>query len=382
MRKFVMAFLIGAVLLLAVFLVITGRSFIGDRDMGQTTVAKVTLALPPVKPGAVSGLVGLGNRSLVPPQMPAPQKAPDTNVPPLLKRLLRDAEAGKLTREQIEPYLRENKRSANSLLVAARITGDIALLREAAAKFPNDPRVLLDWFLRGDATPGERRQALDAFRRVEPQNALGDYLSALDHFKNGNVDEAMRDMWQSRDKDPMDEYFRETVQDAEEAYRVAGYSRAEAAVAAAYGAELPQLSKFRELSLRLLDLQDQYAQAGDTDMAQSVIEMGLLLGSQMQGAANSALLSMIGGMSIERQVLQRLDPDAVLTASGQTVGERLTELEQHTQIIRKLGDDPDLQLSKLDANEVASLFERAKLFGELEAFRWLQNKHGSGTTTP
>ena len=42
----------------------------------------------------------------------------------------------KLTREQVEAYLKTNGRDAASLLAAFRTSGDHALLKEAMEKFP------------------------------------------------------------------------------------------------------------------------------------------------------------------------------------------------------------------------------------------------------
>src|SRR5438105_3697944 len=78
----------------------------------------------------------------------------------------------KLTAEQIEPYLNANRRSAASLLAAFRTTGDPALLVEAAKKYPNDPQVGFEAAIRMDASPEERRQALETFKQAAPENAL------------------------------------------------------------------------------------------------------------------------------------------------------------------------------------------------------------------
>ena len=90
------------------------------------------------------------------------------------------------TAEQLQPYLEKHHRSAESLLAAFHATQDPAFLREAMEKHPQDPRVALAAYYRAEpydsekpASP-ERRQWLEAFAKSAPDNALPNYLSALD----------------------------------------------------------------------------------------------------------------------------------------------------------------------------------------------------------
>jgi hypothetical protein len=74
----------------------------------------------------------------------APLEAPAENLQPAnaFARLLNnDGKPPELSRAQIEAYLAANRRSAESLLAAFRLTGDRALLQEASEKYPNDAHV-------------------------------------------------------------------------------------------------------------------------------------------------------------------------------------------------------------------------------------------------
>jgi hypothetical protein len=62
-----------------------------------------------------------------------------------------------LTREQIDRYLSSRGRDAQSLIMASRMADDLSLLREAAERFPGDPRVQLELGLRGESS-AERRK--------------------------------------------------------------------------------------------------------------------------------------------------------------------------------------------------------------------------------
>jgi len=100
----------------------------------------------------------------------------------------------KLTSQQAETYLKANHRSAASLLAAYRTTGDRGLLAEAMEKYPNDPQVGFEAAFSKNASPEERRQWLEALKRSDPSNALGNYLSALDLFKAGQTDQAVQEL--------------------------------------------------------------------------------------------------------------------------------------------------------------------------------------------
>jgi len=333
-----------------------------------------------------------GKKSPVEPHFPAPklsvqstQTVVDVSVPgaSLVRQLLNGSMTNKLSREQIESYLRENKRSATSLLAAARISKDPAFLCEALKSFPGDPRVLLDYLMFDKTiTDSERRQAIDAFREASPDNALGNYLSALDHFTQGNEDEAVRDLWNSLDQAKIGSYTLETMQDVQEAYQAAGYSPAQAAILAFYGTELPELQQMNDLSKRLSALQAQYIQAGDMESAQSIAEVGLRLGTQMQETQGYFMVGDLVGMKIEKQFLESLDPNAVLIAGNQTVGDRLTGLDQRKQMIKDLVAPIEELLPNLSESEVTTYIERTKLFGEIESTRWLLGKHGIAVVTP
>ena len=68
----------------------------------------------------------------------------------LITRLTRDGIAPPSPAlDQVEPYLRANRRSADSLLAAFCITGDQTLLREALERYPKDPKVCFKGYLTG-----------------------------------------------------------------------------------------------------------------------------------------------------------------------------------------------------------------------------------------
>lgn len=241
--------------------------------------------------------------------------------------------------------------------------------------------MLLDAVLFSGGTPAERRAALDAFCKAAPENAIGDYLSALEHFESGNSDAGVSDMWRAIDKTWMDDYLLETVQAREELYVTAGASREQAAAVAYMGAEMPQAAQLRALSRRLLELEGRYAAVGDSQSARAIAEIGVQLGTRVQEQLGHVLLNDLVGMAIERGFLQRLDPNDVLVAGNQTVAERLVELDRQKKTISETASNTQDVLLRADDRELMNYVERAKLYGELNALQWLQERHTKGNVS-
>lgn len=139
----------------------------------------------------------------------------------LIARLLK-GETPKLTPEQIEAYLKQNRRNAASLLAMFRATRDPALLKEALANYSTDPRVNFAALFRPDASPEEKRQQLDAFEQAAPDNSLANYLSALNYFQSGQTDKAAQELERITPQQKFQDYSWDFVENAEEAWRAGG----------------------------------------------------------------------------------------------------------------------------------------------------------------
>jgi hypothetical protein len=300
----------------------------------------------------------------------------------LIARLLK-GESPKLTREQIESYLAGNRRSADSLLAAFRTTRDRTFLQEAMEKFPNDPRVDFDAIFQGQTSSGvplppeERRQWLDAFKRAAPDNALANYLSAYDYFKSGQTDQAVQELLDASGKPSFQDYSLDFIQNAEEAYRAAGYPDAEAKATAETQLLLPQLNQLRQVGRDLVALANSYRQAGDEASAQAALQMGVTLGQRLEvdGSAGQFVINNLVGIAIQRIVLGAMNPTTSLDSAGHTAQDRLNELAQQRQSIQALDTQRDL-LPTMSEQDLISYFDREKAFGEVEALRWLVGKYG------
>jgi len=284
----------------------------------------------------------------------------------------------KLSLEQVAPYLKANQRSAESLIAASHLTGDLSLLREALERHPNDPRVNFAacFALKDETNAAEHRQRLEAFKESAPDNALANYLSAQDYFKSGQPDLAVQDLVAASGKPRFQDYYSDLVQNAEAAYQAAGLSTVEAALAAS-AQPLPQLAELRGLGQSLADLAKLYRQAGDEASAQAALQMGVTLGRQLgEPVPQGTVISQFVGMAIERQILGTLDPASPYDAAGHSVRDRLDELLREREAIKLLFQRGERLLRTLPEPELIGYYDRMRTSGELAAMRWLVNPDG------
>lgn len=305
------------------------------------------------------------------PKVPAPPSpslagpaSPDKPEGPLARFFEQPDKLLKLTPAQLQSYLTANKRNAESLLAAMRLTGDIEFLREAAKNFPNDPAVQLELAFRS-GVPGERRRALDALKQSDPANALTDYLSALEHLRAGEHAAAFDDLSAASAKGRLDDYALPAMQSAEEAFLAAGFTPVEAKAAAMMGLQRRQIEPLRDVSKQLAALQKAYTAAGDTASAEAIRQMGHALGQQVQSGA-AYFIDELLGMNIEKQFLD-----------ASTAAARQQELKQRTDYIRSLTGSPQWEalMRQGSAVELTLFLDRQKLYGEEAAIRWLLERH-------
>jgi len=316
------------------------------------------LSAPGPEPGTAPGATVIENR-------------PFTNF---IARILEGEDPPELTAEQAESYLQQTRRSAASLLAAFRGTRDAKFLEEALQKFPNDPQVNFAAAIKKDVAPEERRQRLDAFKQSAPDNALANYLSAIDYFKSGQTAQALEDLNAVSGKPQLDDYSMEFTQSAEEGYRAAGYSEPESKMIAMTSLLMPHLAQMRDLGRNMAELAGSYRQAGDQSSADQVLQMACTLGQRFDQAPRECLISQLVGMAIERTALSAMDP-AGPYANG-TVNDRLAEMTQQRAGMKQLTQQFDAVQPMMSEGDWSSYADRQRLFGEKKALEWLVAKFG------
>jgi hypothetical protein len=281
--------------------------------------------------------------------------------------------APKLSVAQLNDYADACGRDAQSLIVAARLSGDVAFLQEAALLYPENPLVQLEVALCPSASTEDRRAALEAFKAVSPDNALGDYLSAHLSFSEGKYGEAANGLLASLDHGTLADFSEQIMAGTEQAYLSAGQDPLTAQLAAMAGLTRPTLAPLREVSRHLDGLKDEFIKAEDFDAAHPTVVVGLDLGQKMQSQA-PYLIDQLVGMSIERSFLEQLDPLTTTNANGQTAGERLAELEAKKADIQTTTAAFAEVSMKMDAATSTEYFTRLRRDGELSAMKWVLAK--------
>ena len=283
----------------------------------------------------------------------------------------------KLTAQQLESYLRANRRSAASLLAAYRTSKDPALLTEAMRNFPDDPQVAFEASMRSDATPEDRRKWLDVFKKSDPDNALANYLSALDNFKAGHTDDAIRE-FTAASKKQFEDYTSERYQDDSEAYMGAGYSVADAKAVASLQLLLPQLQQVKDLRRDFVDLSKSYQQAGDQRLRPGGLANGHLTGRTLRHfhagrtVHQPARRDRVGRLCSEehgsQQRLRRGWPDGPGPAKSRSLQQRAA-LEERSRKVEAI-------LPAMAEQDWISYRDRWLMFGEENAENWIVSKYG------
>src|SRR5947207_3800815 len=236
------------------------------------------------------------------PLQPAREKAPSLSTteatsPPrtMLQRIVaEDTNVFKLSTEQIQAFLARNRTNAESLLAAFNLNGDPELLREAARRYPSNAFVLVS-VLGNDALPEQRRELLEEFKQVSPENPLANYLSARENLKNQQPELVLSELAAASAKNGFNDFTIERVQGLEELYLSAGHSPAEAKALAMLGVQEPSLPPLRDLAGSLSAWERQSAAQGDSASVQSIARSGLGLAANITTAGPRSLATQMLG---------------------------------------------------------------------------------------
>jgi RNA polymerase sigma factor (sigma-70 family) len=279
-----------------------------------------------------------------------------------------------LPRAQIEAYLEQNHRNAESLLAAFQVSHDPAFLRAAATNFPGNAAVLFA-VVANQVFPEDQRKWIDAFKSAAPENALPWYYSALDDFQAGHTDQAVQELNQAARRQIYGDYAAQSIQAVEEMYLSAGWPEL-AAAASAPGTAVnasSYLNTLKTLANDMVQLQQNYDAQGDAAAAAATASIGMELGGQLRAA--SLPVDEMVGISIEKKILAKLDPAQSYDFLGRPVGDVIAELDQQKQAILQALQTRDNLRPTLNAAELNNYWQREKLYGEMYAMQWLQSKY-------
>ena len=288
-----------------------------------------------------------------------------------------DGEASRLPREVIDRWLATGRTNAEDLLAARQAGGGREFLHTALTNFPNDPRVLFS-ALSLDDGPEARRERLDRFKAVAPDNALPDYLSAREHLKNAQPEQALADLLAASGKPGIRDYTLDAIQNAEDLFLQSGKSPAEAKALASTSVLLPHLAQLKSLAQEMAGLQRQYLAAGDTASAENLAALGLQLGQRLgTGEAANTLISQLVGIAVERIVLNPLDAQRHYDFLGGSVPDHITQLDARRAGVRQDTQLFDTWMRQATEADIVSYFDRFKIYGESSAMAWLRQRQAA-----
>jgi len=288
------------------------------------------------------------------------------------------AEWKKLLREQVEAYLLKTKRSPESLLNALWETGDPNFLAEAVEKYPDNP--VVQWAKLNRVSPEERGPWLEKLKTSSPDNALPNYLSALDNFKAGNIDKALAEIDAASKKIAVSSFEHERMQSREEMYLLAGYSPLEAKTQSMETLLGPNLPEMKSLAQEISSLQQKYLTAGDNSSAQQLAAVGTEIGGKVaDGRSSSTLINQLVGYAMENIALKNLDPGTYYDFLGKTAGQRLQEIKDQKQEVKELVPVHAALYPTLNDAEKIIYLDRLNLYGEMNAMKWLKRTYGDQT---
>jgi hypothetical protein len=285
----------------------------------------------------------------------------------------------KLPPEKVEEWLAKHNRNAMSLLAAFRSSGDTNYLNEAATNFPNDSHVELS-VLAHNEFPADRRKWLDLFKASSPSNSLANYFSAEDYFKNGNTEAAASELLAASGKPQFDNYAMENELDAEELYSASGKSPIETASFAMSDMSeenLPELATFKRLANGIGDLEQQYVNSGDANSPVNLAQTGMTLANRLQsGDSGKYVINQMVGIADKYIVVSKLNPNSSYDfLDGQAPAQVLLQLKQQKKDLVPIIQSFNAIYIQMSPDEMVNYSERAKIYGELPAMKWVIQQH-------
>lgn len=298
--------------------------------------------------------------------------APLANVASVEAFAMRFHEA--MTPEFLAEFTKGRGQTAENLVFATLVSGDTSYLYRAASLFPDSPQVQLHLARLGGSQ--DRIAALAAFRKLDPGNAIGDFLAAQQGFEAGDSAAAVKAIWEGVRKSEFHEYESQLMRTAANAYLSAGFTGIEATVGSLFQ-NSPQMRRYamQESMKGLLAKQKEEGMSGATGMADSSIFLGLSLSRFYEAHANSAFTS-LHAATMELQALQLL-PESTLVHDGVTVQSRKETLKATVDEINAFEPILEAKMKTLTSSGINEYARRVKESGEVEALRWLRDSGGA-----
>jgi len=277
-----------------------------------------------------------------------------------------------LSDEQVAKILENSHRSAEALLAVSRIKNNLEFLQEAAKSFSNHKAVQLELAIRGQ-DPNEKRAALDRFRELDPNNAMGDYLAALMDVQEGKPDDALKNLQAAETRTGFNLPLGEVWQACEDAYVLAGVSAVEAKSAALFTQPTLYVGVMNQLAGNLATWISNSEQGEASEATAELLQIGVTLGRRATSSSKLMVSDMMA-VVIETRVLKAVPPQTQVPGLTKTAEQRLAELDAMRKEIVSLSRSlADLQAG-MTAGQFLSYLKHVENDGESDTLRKLRDK--------
>ncbi len=278
-------------------------------------------------------------------------------------------------KERGAAWLAKRGRDAGSLVAMYDVTGDEALLKEAAEKYPDNPVVcvaMLQQLLKSEAPAEEVRKWAEQFIKATPGNPMGHYFLATACSKAGDetgVKAALEKALEQPGRP--DSLLRDRVMTVKEGALASGLSLGDASYAALAG-PLERGGVNVTLGNNLLGFfKRSFAaaeNAEDPARAQSLAELGVRVAAQLGYTKSPSLMDEMIAASLRKRVLTEMDPATEIGDSGRTA-EEVRKDEPGFQDLLSKTTDMHTWLSSAPEAVRAAYTDRFVLDGEAAAMR-------------
>ena len=279
----------------------------------------------------------------------------------------------KLSEQEIYLYVQAKGSNAVSLVAAFESTRDKEYLKTALEKFPNDPFVQAKALMWVDLGDEERAKLIEAFKKSSPTNALANFLAARAAIGRGDTQAAKAELVSAKGKG-YEEYFRDSIQGLEDAYRFTGRSEAEAKVLGSSEITLPHLAQLKSLGKEFLDLAAKAGARGDIKTQQQLVMLNWEIGHALRKASGGVpIITEFVGIAMENAALRGWPQEISFDDRAPT--DLIAENNAYRKSVQVVGPAFDEWLPNAPDEEIITYMEMLKTSGEREAFRWLLQLH-------
>ena len=295
----------------------------------------------------------------------------DPRVAKLFQGLRGGPRRGRISRQAIEAFLTTTQRSGGSLLAAWEESGDEAYLREAAKRFPDDPRVQLAAAMSPSFGP-ERAAWVERLKKSDPANPLPNWIAAADHFSAKRSKEAIAELLGADGKTGFQNYAQDMVAERRALFEASGLEPMRAQVEAQLNIKYDYLGRLQSAARGIEGEVKTLRAGGDAQTAQDLSATAVNIGRIMSGNSQGSLIDQLVGLSVESSALKQIPPGEAMAVLGTTAEQRAADLEKQKRELLELGRMAgEVVKGKATMEEVTQYFERRKRDGELAALRWL-----------